>query len=68
MTFAAILTFGRPLLTQNIKFISLVNEIRIAKSTLINLNPDELGYYPSFISSDRYDGSCNDLDELSRRT
>ena len=68
LIFAEILTFGRPLLTQNVKFISLVNDICIAKPTLINLIPDELGYYPSFISSDRYHGSCNNLDEVSGRT
>ena len=28
----------------------------------IDLNPDELGYYPFVVSLDRCDGSCNTVD------
>ena len=51
----------------------LNNEVRLTRQTLIDLNPNELHYYP-FMNSldmdiffmgslDRCDGSCNTLDD-----
>ena len=34
----------------------------MARSTLINLNPIELNYYPFMISLDKCNGSCNVYD------
>ena len=34
---------------------------------LVDLNPNELRYYPFVVNLDRCDGSCNSLDDLSDR-
>ena len=34
---------------------------------LVDLNPNELRYYPFVVNLDRCDGSCNSLDDLSNR-
>ena len=33
----------------------------------VDLNPNELRYYPFVVNLDRCDGSCNSLDDLSDR-
>ena len=40
---------------------------RVQISILIDLNPDELNYYPFVLSLARYNGSYNTLDDLSSR-
>ena len=35
------------------------------RPTLIDLNPIDLKYYPCMISSDKFNGSCNSVDDLS---
>ena len=35
------------------------------RPTLIDLNPIDLKYYPFMISSDKFNGSCNSVDDLS---
>ena len=34
------------------------------RSTLVNLNPIKVNYYPFMISLDKYNGSCNVDDDL----
>ena len=43
------------------KLISLNNKPCIARSTLIDLNPDELHCYSFMVDSERGKGSSNDL-------
>ena len=47
--------------------MSLNNEQCKTRSTLINLNPFELNYYPFMISLDKCNESCNTLTEISGR-
>ena len=61
--FVAVLSFKR-FLSKNVKCTTLPNQPCIAKPILIDLNPDELRYYPFLISLSEYDG-CNNLDNLS---
>ena len=42
-----------------IKYVSMNNQQCMVGLTLTDLNPDELRYYPFFISMDRCDKSCN---------
>ena len=35
----------------------------MVRPTLINLNPDELLYYPFVISMNKCDGSCNTVED-----
>lgn len=65
LVFVAILSFRNPLATQNIKCISLDTQICVATPTLIDLNPDELGYYPFMANLDRCGWSFNALDDTS---
>ena len=37
------------------------NQPSLIKPTHINLNPDELHYYPFIISLDKCDGQCNNV-------
>ena len=60
--FIALLSFGRSLTT---KFKSRDNQPCLAKPTLIDLNHDELRYYPFMVSLDRRDGRCNTLHDPS---
>ena len=45
----------------------LNNEPFMVRSTLINLNPVELNYYPFMISLDKSSGGCNSVDDLSTK-
>ena len=45
------------------KYISLNDEPYLVRPTLINLNPDELHYYPFMVSMDRCNESCNTRDD-----
>ena len=49
------------------KYMSLHNELYMARPTLIDLNHVELNYYPFMISLDKCNGSCNTLDDLSTK-
>ena len=60
--FIALLSFSRPLVT---KCVSLNNGSCMIRPTLIDLNPIDLKYYPCMISSDKFNGSCNSVDDLS---
>ena len=46
-----------------LKCISMNNPPCIVIPTLIDLNPDEFHYYLFIISLDRYDGSCNTIQD-----
>ena len=37
------------------------------RPALVDLNPVELNYYPLMISLFRFNGSCNVVDDLSRK-
>ena len=39
----------------------------MARSTLIDLNPVELHFYPFMISLDKFNGSCNAADDQSTK-
>ena len=45
----------------------LNNAVHLARQTLIDLNPNELYYYPFLVSLDRWSGCCNTLDDPSGR-
>ena len=48
------------------KFISLSNELYMARPTLIDLNPVKCNCYPFMISLDKCNGSSNNaVDDLS---
>ena len=47
--------------------ISLNDESCMTRPSLIDLNPLELNYYPLVISLDKYNGSCNAVDDLSTK-
>ena len=53
------------------KYVLLRNQKCMIQSTLINLHPNEysqkLHYYPSAVELDRYDESCNTLNDLSNK-
>ena len=57
----ALLSFSRFSTT---KFMSLNNELCIARPTLIDLNPAELNYYLFMDSLDRCHGSSNTVNDL----
>ena len=56
----ALLSFSGYLAT---KFRSLNDEPSMSRSTLINLNPIELKYFPFMISLDKSKGICNAADD-----
>ena len=63
--FIMLSSFGGSLTT---KCVSLSDEPCMASPTLIDLNPIQLNYYPPFmISLDKYNGSCNVVDDLSMK-
>ena len=43
------------------------NETCIDRLTLIDLNPLEVNYYSFMISLDKWNGSCNVVDDLSTK-
>ena len=53
------------------KYVLLRNQKCMIQSTLINLHPNEYSqkfhYYPSAVELDRYDESCNTLNDLSNK-
>ena len=49
------------------KCIYLNNELGLVGPTVMNLNSNELHYYPFMVSLGRCDGSCNTLDDLLSR-
>ena len=61
--FVAVLSFEKALTAQVIKYISLNNKPCLARPTFIDLNSDQLLYYPFVVILDRYDGICNTLDD-----
>ena len=62
--FVALLTFSASLAT---KCMSLNSEPSMIKTTLIDLNPAKLNYYPFMISLDKCNGSYNAVDDLSTK-
>ena len=61
--FVEVFSFGIPLVIQNAKYVSLSNEQRLARPPLINLNPNELCYYPFIVNLDIFSGWCNTLND-----
>ena len=59
--FIALLSFSGTLVT---KCVYLSNEPCMTRPTLIDLNPIKLNCYLSIISPDKYNGSCNVVDDL----
>ena len=57
----ALLSFSGSLAT---KYVSLNNEPYMMRPTLIDLKLAELNYYPFTITLDKYNGSCNVVDDL----
>ena len=51
-----------------IKCVSMNNQACLVRPTLIDLNLDELLYYPFIISMDRCDGSCNTVEDSYGRS
>ena len=49
--------------SNNIKCASLNNQPCQSRTTLINLNPEELHYYQFVVSGNKCDGSCNTIDD-----
>ena len=60
----ALLSFSQSLAT---KCVSLNNEPCMIRPTLIDLKLVDLKYYPIMISLDKYSGSCNSVDDLSKK-
>ena len=63
LVFVKVLSFGIPLVTQNLKYVSLSNEQHLVRPALINLNPNELCYYPFTVNLDIFSGRCNTLND-----
>ena len=61
LMFMGILGFARQLDTQKAKCLSLNNEPCLARLTFIDLNPDELRYYPYMANLNSCLGSYNTL-------
>ena len=62
--FFALLSFSGYLA---IKFMTLNNASCVARPTLIDLNHVELNHYSFMISLDKYNGTCNVVDDLSTK-
>ena len=60
--FIMLLSFGGFLVT---KYEYVSNKPCMVRPTLIDLNPNELNYYPFTIILDKCNGSCNVADDLS---
>ena len=65
--FTAIISFGRPLISQYIKCVSLNNQPCMTIPTITDLNPNELHYYPFTVSLGRFNGIFNILGGPSGR-
>ena len=62
--FIELLSFSGYLTT---KRVSLNNKSCMTRSTLIDLNPVKINYFPFAISLDKCNGSCNAVDDLSKK-
>ena len=62
--FIALLSFTGSLAT---KCVSVNNEPCMTRPTLIDSNPIELNYYLFVINLDKFNGSCNVVDDLSTK-
>ena len=51
-----------------IKCVAMNNQKCLVRSTLTDLNSDEILYYPFINSIDRCDGSCNTVEDSFGRT
>ena len=56
--FIALLGFSKSLTTE---YLFLNGELFIVRPTLIDMNPNELKYYPFMVSLNKCTGSCNVL-------
>ena len=56
--FIALLGFSKSLTTE---YLFLNGELFIVRPTLIDMNPNELKYYPFIVSLNKCTGSCNVL-------
>ena len=65
LIFVVISSFETQLTSQNIKCISLNNQLCLVWSLLVALNPSELLYCPFMVNLDRYIGNCNTLNDLT---
>ena len=66
--FVGLLCFGGPLVFEHraadhIESVALNNQPCQPRQTLINLNLDELYYYPFVVSVSKCGGSCNTIDD-----
>ena len=59
-----LLCFGGSLAT---KCVFLRNKLYMTRSTHFDLNPVRLNYYLFMISQGKYNGSCNAVDDISRK-
>lgn len=62
--FVVISSFETQLTSQNIKCVSLNNQLCLVWFLLVDLNPSELLYCPFMVNLDGYIGNCNTLDDL----
>ena len=59
--FILLLRFSKSLARDRTKRLFLNDEPRMARPTLIDMNPNELKYYPFMISLNKCNGSCDVL-------
>ena len=59
--FILLLRFSKSLACDRTKRLFLNDEPCMARPTLIDMNPNELKYYPFMISLNKCNGSCNVL-------
>ena len=62
--FIELLSFSGYLTTER---VSLNNESCMTRSTLIDLNSAKFNFFPFMISLDKCNGSCNAIDDLSKK-
>ena len=65
MIFVVISSFETQLTSQNIKCVSLNNQLCLVWCLLVALNPSELLYCPFMVNLDRCIGNCNTLNDLT---
>ena len=61
LVFVTLLKFERPLTAHNLKCLSLDNQSCIVRPPCIDLNPNELYYYPLLFRLGRFGRCCNIL-------
>ena len=59
--FIVLIRFSDFLACDQVKCLFLNDELCMVRSTLIDMNPAELKYYPCMISLNKCTGSCNVL-------